>query len=209
MMVEALGAVAVAYFLGGIPFGYLIGRSQGLDIREHGSGNIGATNVVRVLGKKLGYSCFLLDFGKGLAPVLVAAKVFSDSSQSGWPPALVALATVCGHVFSPYLKLRGGKGVATATGALLGVAPIPLLCAVACWVGLYLLTRTVAVASIAAAVSLPIFALLGNATQFSRTAPTAMSLLVLIAAMIVIRHRSNIQRMLAGAEHSFSERDPK
>lgn len=196
-------SILPAYFIGGIPFGYLIGRSQGIDIREHGSGNIGATNVVRVLGKKLGYSCFLCDFAKGALPVIIVRSVWPEGPTA--LPAALALATVLGHVFSPYLKLQGGKGVATATGALIAVAPYPLLGALTVWILAYFSTRVVAIASIAAAIALPIACYAGQIANLFTTSKPTQILLIAISLMIVVRHRTNIQRLIAGSEHGFNK----
>src|SRR5690606_11069650 len=112
---------------------------KGIDIRQHGSGNIGATNVLRTLGKPLGISCFALDFAKGLLPVLASRSVQADSATgaaqtvSDLLPLLVVVATVAGHIWTPYLRFKGGKGIATSAGALTAVAPLPVLCALVVW----------------------------------------------------------------------------
>ena len=151
----------LAYLVGGIPFGYLIGRAKGIDIRQHGSGNIGATNVLRTLGKPLGITCFALDFAKGLLPVLASRSVQSAGATgvaqtvSDLLPLLVVVATVAGHIWTPYLRFKGGKGIATSAGALTAVAPLPVLCALVVWGVTLAAGRMVGLASVCAAAALP------------------------------------------------------
>src|SRR5512133_3416247 len=156
-----LAAVLIgSYFLGSIPFGYLAGRLVGIDIRKTGSGNVGATNVVRVLGKRYGYPVFALDVLKGFGAVKI-----SMLTAPGPPPdwnspeifgILAAVSGVLGHLYPPWLKFNGGKGVATSAGALLALTPVATLIGVAIWTIVFWLTRYVSLASITAAVVLPI-----------------------------------------------------
>src|SRR5215467_9900250 len=152
-----------SYLVGSIPFGYLAGRLAGTDIRQAGSGNVGATNVVRVLGKRYGYPVFALDVLKGFG----AAKI-SMLLAPGRPPEwnspeifgiLAAISSVLGHLYPPWLKFNGGKGVATSAGALLALAPLATLIGVVIWIVVFLLTRYVSLASITAAIVLPIIIL--------------------------------------------------
>ena len=152
---------AVPYLIGSVPFGFLIGKMKGLDIRTLGSGNIGATNVTRVVGKNWGKLCFLLDLMKGILPVvlvslLVRRGIFDD--PCGILPAIAALATVCGHIYPVYLRFKGGKGISTAAGAILALNPPALLSAGVLWAIVFLTSRYVSLASIAAAVFLPLSA---------------------------------------------------
>ena len=160
-----IGFVALAYLAGSIPFGLLIGLSKGVDIRQHGSGNIGATNAGRTLGRRVGALCFLLDLSKGAAPVLVAGVVMHTlghrdltQSQTAWWFA-VAGAAIAGHMHPVWLRFKGGKGVATGFGSLVAMWPVVSIAAfvaLAIWVLCVRLTRYVGVSSCAAAASLPI-----------------------------------------------------
>ncbi len=190
-----LMAVGAAYLIGSIPFGLLIGRLHGLDIRAHGSGNIGATNVTRVIGRDWGRLCFVLDFCKGLGPVVAANFAFAHSTAL--VPCLVAAATVVGHVWPLYLRFKGGKGVATSIGALIALALWQVLLAALAWYLVFRLTRYVSVASIAAAIVLPL------STTVIDSAPATIVLLTGIAMLVLVRHRDNMIRLLEGREHRF------
>jgi glycerol-3-phosphate acyltransferase PlsY len=198
-----------SYLLGSIPFGYLAGRLVGIDIRQAGSGNVGATNVVRVLGKRFGYPVFALDFLKGFA----AGKI-SMLMAPGPPPEwnspeifgiLAAISSVLGHLYSPWLKFKGGKGVATSAGALLALTPVATLIGVAIWIIVFWLTRYVSLASITAAVVLPILILVVR----SRDQNNGKSLLyssLCVAAFVIWRHRSNVSRLIRGTEPRFTRK---
>ncbi|MHC5114977.1 MAG: glycerol-3-phosphate 1-O-acyltransferase PlsY [Planctomycetota bacterium] len=206
-----------AYLIGSIPFGLLIGRARGVDIREHGSKNIGATNVGRVLGRKLGGLCFVLDLLKGAAPVLVAgvvagivgARPAELSSSAQWLWMLVAVAAVAGHMASVFLVFRGGKGVATSFGAMLAmwnVLTLPALGALVVWYAVVRLSRIVSLASMAAAASLPVWYVVsvipndGDVLAHLRHASPPLIVCVLLAALVVWRHRANIGRLMRGEE---------
>src|SRR5438874_3536693 len=152
--------LVASYLLGSIPFGYLAGRIAGIDIRQAGSGNIGATNVVRVLGKRYGYPVFFLDFFKGLGAVEIAiAFARAARPECGSPEVygiLAAFGSVIGHSFPPWLKFRGGKGVATAAGALFGLMPLAMLIGVVIWIVVFWLTRFVSLASLVTPIALPL-----------------------------------------------------
>lgn len=200
----SLYLVLGAYLIGSIPFGLLAGKLKGLDIRDHGSGNIGATNVFRICGKGWGLSVFFLDFLKGLVPVLLANQFDPDSA--GLVPILAGVAAIAGHNFPVWLKFKGGKGIATSAGVLVSLLPLALGVAALTWVLSFGITRYVSLASILAAVSLPVtvgvetFAL-GKTTSM---APFVFALVV--AALAVWRHRTNISRLLEGSEHRFSRK---
>lgn len=216
-------SIIAAYLIGAIPFGVLIGRIKGVDIRQHGSKNIGATNVGRVLGGRLGILCFLLDLLKGAVPVLLAGTVtnvlgHAPADLTGgqmWLWLAVAAAAVAGHMFSPFLGFRGGKGVATAFGALGAMWPlltIPTLGALVVWYAALRLTRYVSVASMLAAVSLPIGYLLSALPPTAMDQPLSDTLAHLlhasppflgtavIAALVIYQHRANIARLRRGEE---------
>lgn len=204
MNLEYFIVPAASYLIGAIPFGYLIGRLHGIDIRKVGSGNIGATNVTRSVGKVQGKICFFLDFLKGALPVALVNSVFTQDTAN---LALGAgLAVILGHIFPIYLKFRGGKGVATAAGVALALAPYPLLCALLVWLATFLTTRYVSLASIVAAAALPVAAALffglGIGTPFPLGASTLI-FFTLIALLAILRHVSNIKRLLNGTESRF------
>ncbi len=205
-----------AYLAGSIPFGLLIGRMHGVDVRRAGSGNVGATNVGRLLGRKWGVACFVLDLLKGAAPVAIygwthgaAAAVRSADPAGDWLAAAqwlgVAAATVVGHVFPIWLGFRGGKGVATGLGAVLGVWPLltlPAAFAAVVWLAVVRLSAYVSVASIAAAASLPLFTLAGAWWFALPPRPTAVfvGVTAALALLVVWRHRENLSRIRAGRE---------
>lgn len=194
-----------AYFLGAIPFGYLVGRLHGLDIRTQGSGNIGATNVFRVVGKAWGIAVFALDFAKGLVAVLVAPRILSAMTPEANAEVLAvtcAVAAVAGHNWTVFLGFRGGKGIATSAGALVGIAPGPVGIGILAWVTVLLVTRYVSVASIAAACALVTAGWLWRRPG-ALLVPIALSILGCLA---VYRHKANILRLRAGTENRFTLR---
>ena len=196
-------AALIAYLLGSIPFGFIAGRIAGTDVRQHGSGNIGATNALRVLGKKYGYAVFVADVLKGFLAVRIALWLAQfDPSTSYLIGILAALFVVVGHSFPIWLGFRGGKGVAAAAGACLGLLPVATFIAVIVWIAIFSLFRFVSLASIVAAVALPLSAwLLGNARD-----PIVLGFSLLIATLIIFRHRSNIVRLLQGREPRFDRK---
>ncbi len=196
----------LSYLAGSVPFGFLIAKRYGIDIRKVGSGNIGATNVTRSVGKGAGKLCFFLDFLKGAVPVLAAQWALPEE------PAMAMAAAVCtllGHMFPVFLHFKGGKGVATAAGCIIAMAPYPLIAAFTLWAVVFYASRYVSLASIVAAVTVPVFAILfrilgcGSATANSNL---TLGFLVLIAVLAVYRHRSNIKRLLNGTESRFEKR---
>jgi acyl phosphate:glycerol-3-phosphate acyltransferase len=219
-MNEAAWAIAVvlAYLIGAVPFGLLIGRLHGVDLRNIGSGNIGATNCGRVLGRKWGLVCFALDLLKGFVPVFAAGWWFglvggagSASRAAEWAWLGVAVAAVLGHIFPVWLGFRGGKGVATGLGVVLGVWPyltIPALGAAATWM-LYAGTfRYVGLASVVASLLLPAYVLVGawaTGSPADRTAPY-LAISGGMALLIIVRHRSNLQRTWTGTEPRLGDR---
>lgn len=188
--------VALGYVLGSIPTGLLVARWQrGVDIRRHGSGNIGMTNVLRAVGKGAAALTLVGDLAKGLLPVLLARAWLT----SPWAIGLVALAAVIGHLFPVFAGFHGGKGVATTLGASLPLLPGPLLIAFLVFVTCVALRRQVSLGSLAAAAALPI-------TAFAWGSPAAYVLYALVAATLIwYRHRENIQRLLAGTEPTIGQ----
>jgi glycerol-3-phosphate acyltransferase PlsY len=200
---ERLGflLVAASYLAGSIPFGLLLGRLfAGVDVRAAGSGNIGATNVARTAGKGLGVLTLLLDAAKGGIPVAATALAMGEARDAGWPAA-AGLAAFLGHVFPVWLRLRGGKGVATAFGAFLVLTPGLTLLAAAVFAVAFAASRVVSVSSMSAAAVLAV----GAALEHGRYAPVTRVALVVLA-VIVVRHRSNIRRMLRGEESRLAAR---
>ncbi len=200
------GVALLAYLLGSLPTGYIAGRLVGVDIRKVGSGNVGATNVTRVLGKRFGYPVFLVDFAKGLAAVMLAmimAKAAQSSAQFvDLCAAIGAICSLMGHSYSIWLGFRGGKGVATLMGALFGINWITALIVCVVWIVVFEATRYVSLASIAAAVALPIAVAI---VLFLKGLPTPIPLYFsfCLGAIVVVRHRSNLSRLVKGTEPRF------
>ena len=201
-------AAAIGYLLGSCPNGYLVSRARGVDIRKRGSGNIGATNVLRVLGKKWGYLVFALDALKGFAAVrlafVIALALTPQTTQREIIGIAGGLACILGHTFPVWLGFRGGKGVATSAGVLLGLMPIAVISVFAVWLLLFQVTRYVSVASIAAAAALPVFVLLYLHLNWL-TGASLLPFSILIAGVVIWRHRSNMQRLFHGKEQRFGQ----
>ena len=201
-------AASVGYILGSCPNGFLIGKAQGVDVRQHGSGNIGATNVLRILGKKWGYLVFFLDSLKGFLAVRLAfeiAQAAPDITRPELVGIVAAFACILGHSFPVWLRFRGGKGVATSAGVLLGLMPIAVVSVFLIWFLLFRITRYVSLASIIAAASLPLFVALYLRLQILK----GFSLLpfsILIAGVVIWRHRSNMGRLAQGTEERFGQK---
>jgi glycerol-3-phosphate acyltransferase PlsY len=208
------------YLIGGVPFGYLAGRVKGIDIRAAGSGNIGATNVGRLLGRSWGILVFALDVAKGLVPTLVVGMVL-EAGAAEWNLSGSALnvlwlgcgiCCVLGHNYPVYLRFRGGKGVATSLGVVLGVYPyltIAGLLAFGVWLVVTLTTRYVSLGSICAAISLPpalaVCTLWDDSSVFTENLPV-LGFAMLAAALVIYRHRENIKRLRAGTESPIGSR---
>lgn len=189
-----------SYLVGAIPTGYLAGRIfRGIDLREHGSRNLGATNVYRTLGWRYAIPVGLCDIAKGAVPVLVFAPRVSDSQLFA---LACGIAAILGHVFSVFVRFRGGKGVATAAGVMLGLTPIALGVAAVVWLGVVVLTGYVSLASIAGAAILPLALYLLERPD----RPEILWLDGLVAIAIIWLHRSNIRRLLNGTENRFGRR---
>lgn len=196
-----------SYLLGSIPFGYLAGRLCGVDIRTKGSGNIGATNALRVLGKKWGYSVFLLDFLKAWLPVKLAlgwgiALMVHPASAPG---ALAGLCALLGHSFPVWLGFKGGKGIASSAGVIVGLFSLPVfLICLGLWLLLFTVTRYVSVASIVAAAALPVT--VGTLYLLHRADWLGLTVSIVMAFLAIWRHRSNIARLRAGTEPRFERK---
>ncbi|RMG40730.1 MAG: glycerol-3-phosphate 1-O-acyltransferase [Candidatus Dadabacteria bacterium] len=187
------------YLIGAFPSGYLIARLSGIDISSVGSGNVGATNVARTLGKRAGLYTLVIDVLKGVLAVLIASSL----SDQSYYHALVTVAVVSGHCFSIPGKLKGGKGVATTLGALIFFFPTVIPVALAVFITVFVFSRIVSVASVAAALSLPVVAL------FLSTSDSVFWALVYMALLITYRHRDNLKRLVEGREKRFSFSQPQ
>ena len=209
MRVDFLILIIAAYLLGSVPFGVIIARAHGKDLRIIGSGNIGATNLARALGRKWAYLCFFLDVVKGMLPMLVGLKLISAPPNIAelllWLAA--GIASVLGHIFPIYLKFKGGKGVATSFGVALGLWPYYTICAavsIVIWTVIVLAKRYISLASIVAALAFPVVLILVISFVSAWNLANLWPLLIAATAipiMVVIRHRENIKRLLAGTEN--------
>lgn len=207
-LLVALLTGIVAYLIGGIPFGYLIARARGVDLFTQGSGNIGATNVARVLGKKLGILAFVLDFAKGALPVLAALSLgpqFTEVLTGEELGVVGGLCAVLGHLFPVYLRFRGGKGVATAAGVVAVLLPLEALAGLLVWVGIVCAMRTVSAGSLAAAAALCAVRLVRAPEPFGRAHLVLTLFCFVAAALVFVRHRANIGRLLSGNENRLPE----
>jgi glycerol-3-phosphate acyltransferase PlsY len=199
MDIKLIIFLVVAYLMGSIPTGVVIGKKfKGIDIREHGSKNTGATNAYRVLGKKFGIIVLLADALKGYLPVFIASLFL----LTGWQLILVGVMTIVGHTLSPFLKFKGGKGVATSLGVFLFLVPHIVVILLAVFFVIAYLTKYVSLASVSVAGLFPILVLfmpvnrdLGKWTMFGFS--------LIIGLFVIFKHRSNIDRLLKGNENKF------
>ena len=191
--------VVVGYFLGSIPTGFLVARARGIDIRKVGSGNMGATNVFRILGKGPGILVLLVDALKGAASVL-AARYFWMPMADTSPylqaiPIIAALSAVLGHNYTCWLGFKGGKGIATSAGVLAALVPVPFLVVLATWIAVFAVSRYVSLASIAAAAVLPV------ATALHREPVPVICLTLVLGLLAIWKHKPNLERLMAGTEN--------
>lgn len=216
MLIPLLLTAVAGYLLGAIPFGWLVARAHGINIFEHGSKSPGATNVKRVLGKKAGNTVFALDAVKGavaagwpllllgLSPHAFCHFGFDDSAPHPFRPEAYAvvglLFAVLGHGFSCFTRFKGGKGVATSAGGFVVLMPVVTLIALAVWLATFYSSRYVSLASILAAVAIPV------AAYFLNEPRLVLGLAVLISAFVIVLHRTNIKRLLNGTENRFSKK---
>jgi glycerol-3-phosphate acyltransferase PlsY len=207
-MMKFIALLIASYLLGAVPFGLLIAGAHGIDLRQVGSGNIGATNLSRALGKKWAYLCFVLDLAKGLLPTIAAGFLLNDiqGATGLWARLAVGCAAVVGHIFPVYLRFKGGKGVATSFGVAIGLWPYYTLCAgvvLLVWVIFLLIWRYVSLASLAASVAFPIVLVVAITFipdwEMAKLWPLLI-VAIFIPVLVFIRHRENISRLLAGTE---------
>lgn len=226
----------IAFLLGSIPFGLLIAKSKGINIREHGSGNIGATNVLRVVGKKYGITCFVLDFLKGMIPALIGLALIQYAGQSqrmviGFiaeyanilPESdrtlvqtmqlVTGLCAILGHNYSPWVNFKGGKGIATSAGVFTAFMPAAIPILIIVWCLFFFTTRYVSVASIAASAALPITVIYGSWHHGKIADGTWNKPLfffsLFIGAMAILKHRGNIKKLMNGTENRFTPKNKK
>lgn len=223
----------IAFFAGSIPFGLFIAKAKGVNIREHGSGNIGATNVLRVIGKPYGIACLILDFAKGFLPTLLAINVYLITGKNpqmaiesldnlatvfskpdAWKAQtliiLTGLAAILGHNYSPWIGFKGGKGIATSGGVLVALMPVGVAVLLVIWIILFFTTRYVSIASMGTALAVPFVTLYGSYRHGYLADGTWNKPLfiftITIALLAVWRHRSNIKALMNGTEHRFSRK---
>ncbi len=201
--------VLVAYLLGSIPTGFLVAKARGVDIRTVGSGNIGATNVFRILGKPAGVFVLLADAAKGWLAVFVVAKLVSGWFYPGaglqareWFAICAGVGAILGHNYTCWLYFKGGKGIATSAGVLVALVPWPLLIILGIWIVVFALSRYVSLASISAAFALPFAAwLVAEST-------TIILVTAALAALAIYKHKANIQRLIKGTENRIGLKKP-
>jgi glycerol-3-phosphate acyltransferase PlsY len=205
MMGAAIAGIA-AYLTGGIPFSYIAGRmARGIDLRQHGSGNLGASNTYRILGGRIALVVLLLDVAKGLLPVLVASRF--DAAGAAPVHALAAAAgAILGHLFSPYLRFSGGKGIATSAGAFAGLAPLAFACAFAVFALVFAARRIVSLASLSAAFTLPVAVFALGRLGVASVHASVLWVTVGVMLAVVVKHRGNIRRLAAGTEPALARR---
>lgn len=197
---------AAAYLIGAVPFGYLVGRAKGIDVRREGSGNVGATNVGRLLGTRWGVLVFALDFAKGALPVAAAGWVLPQPEDvpPDSPAVLAGVAAFLGHLFPVYLGFSGGKGVATGAGVVAVLVPWLALAALAAWAAVLLTTRYMSLASITAAVVLAGLRvgllLAAGEPPFGHARGVVTAFCLVGGALVVLKHQGNVRRLLAGTE---------
>jgi len=215
-----IAIIVGAYLLGSVPFGLLIAKANGIDLRSIGSGNIGATNVSRALGRKWAYVCFALDALKGLVPMLLMMFLYRtwpsqqvpDKVAFLWVWLCVGCAIIVGHIFPVYLKFKGGKGVATSFGVALGLWPYLTICAltsILIWAAVLLVWRYVSLASIVGSIAFPVVLTLAIALVPGWNFAYLWPLLIIATAIpliVITRHRQNIKRLITGTERRISAR---
>lgn len=198
MLHPAILAVT-AYLIGSVPFGYLVAKARGVDLRQVGSGNIGSTNIYRAFGLRIAVLVFLLDAGKGLLATRGLPAMSAGGTDVAYVRLICGLAVVLGSVASIFMRFKGGKGVATGAGVFLGLAPLAAVLCIAVWAALVAAFKYVSLGSLAAATLLPILVALLDRPGYSRSPVFYLALVV--ACVVIVRHRSNMGRLLSGKEH--------
>jgi glycerol-3-phosphate acyltransferase PlsY len=197
-----LATAVLAYFCGSVPTGFLVGWAKGVDIRKVGSGNLGATNVFRTLGKGPGILVLLIDAAKGALPVLALPGLFAGHADPVWLRLIAALCAVLGHNYTCWLGFKGGKGIATSAGVLAALVPAAFLCTLLTWIVVFAASRYVSLASMCAAGILPV------ATVLASEPLPIIGLNLLLGLLAIWKHKPNIQRLLAGTENRIGRKNP-
>ena len=207
MLLACLVTILAGYLIGSIPTGYLMGRARGIDLRSQGSGNIGATNALRILGKPAGIFVLIVDALKGYAGVTLVPQIGRiagalPAAEMGdvLLPLLGGVSAVLGHNFTCWLRFRGGKGIATSAGVLAGLLPLPFLVVLGTFVGVLAVFRIVSLASVAAAAILPV------ATVYWHRDRALIGFSLALATLAIWRHRANLQRLMAGTEPRIGQK---
>ncbi|MFZ1684389.1 MAG: glycerol-3-phosphate 1-O-acyltransferase PlsY [Candidatus Zixiibacteriota bacterium] len=201
------GAILFGYLVGAIPFGLLVARAYGVtDVRSHGSGNIGATNVLRVAGARAAFWVYLLDIGKGVFAVMVARMIHQNAMPHELLLVLAGLSAVLGHVFPVYLKFHGGKGVNTGLGVMISVLPIETLICLAVFLIVLALTKFVSLGSMIAALALSAAVLIERFWLRPQTSLVFVGLSIMMTLVILLTHRGNLKRLMNGTENRFTLR---
>ncbi len=194
-------SILVSYLIGSIPFAYIYGKVfKGIDIRNFGSGNIGATNVLRILGTKAGITVMLLDMIKGFIPVFLVLEVFQWNLQFSWLPVVIGISAIIGHTFTIFLLFKGGKGVATAAGVFLALSPLVFLVALCLFILIVAFTKYVSLGSIFAS----LFLLVTHLISYDPNNPFVLYFTVIVTFFIILKHKSNISRLIKGTENKIS-----
>ncbi len=201
-MTTLVAVLAVSYLIGAIPFSYIAGRAiKGIDLRDHGSGNLGATNTFRTLGAKWAIVVLLLDIAKGFFPVFQAGHLgLSGGIAVQWLMLAAMFGAILGHLFSPYVKFSGGKGIATSAGAFIALSPWACLASFIVFGLTFAARRIVSLASLGAAITLPLWVFGVSRFGLSESHWSTLAVSTIIMAIIVVKHRGNIKRLLAGTE---------
>lgn len=208
-MITLALVIVCSYLIGAIPFSYIAGKLlKGIDLRQHGSGNLGASNCYRILGPGVAATVLVLDIAKGFFPVFFAGRlpIESPGVEVHWLLLAAMFSSIFGHLFSPYVKFSGGKGIATSGGAFLALSPWACLGAFIVWAIVFTAGRIVSLASISAAVTLPVFVYLVDRFDLSPSHWSYLVVSIVIMAVVVIKHHSNIQRLIARNEPALAKR---
>jgi glycerol-3-phosphate acyltransferase PlsY len=203
-MIAVIVVLVASYLVGAIPFSYIAARAiKGIDLREHGSGNLGATNTFRMLGARWAIVVLVLDVAKGFAAVFAAGRLDLPGADVQWLRLAAMGGAILGHLFSPYVKFSGGKGIATSAGAFLALSPWAFLASFALFAAVFAARRIVSLASLVAAVTLPLWVYLSGRAGLTESRWSTLAVSTIIMAVIVAKHRSNIRRLLSGTEKSI------
>ncbi|NUN24635.1 MAG: glycerol-3-phosphate 1-O-acyltransferase PlsY [Candidatus Jettenia caeni] len=199
MMIQNILSPIISYLIGSIPFGFLITKMvKGVDIRQFGSGNPGATNVGRVLGKPYGILVFILDMLKGFLPVFLFDRLFSGYGHN-LTLILCGMGVICGHTFPVFLNFKGGKAAATSCGVFLWLAPLPLIISAAAWLLIITISRYISLGSMLSSIVLVVCIILFGKDPFGQGLYLTL-FSIFISILLIVRHKSNIERLLRGTE---------